>query len=301
MLTATSFKEQASDIKTWYLDFDNDGHYLNIIMDSVSPGLGWRLDGTAMGDCDDTNPFIYQSAMLYHDFDFDGYDAGQTLVCYGNIIPVGYSTTTMGSDCNDNDATVHEANTTWYLDADHDGYYVNTTTSCTYPGAGWTLLAGISGDCDGYYVNTTTSCTSPGAGWNTTSTIMSDCDDNNAAVTSTITVDAITGADKVCIGVYTQLSNTTVGGTWSVDNTNASINSTGLLGGINAGNVTVTYTVTSGTCSNSTTKVVTVNAPPVVTDYRTKFSLCWSCKTINRFSCWRLLDKHRNISSIINR
>ena len=38
--------------------------------------------------------------------------------------------------------------TTWYLDADADGYYLSTTSSCTSPGVGYTATAGISGDCN---------------------------------------------------------------------------------------------------------------------------------------------------------
>ena len=38
--------------------------------------------------------------------------------------------------------------TSWYLDADADGYYASSTSSCTSPGAGYTATAGISGDCN---------------------------------------------------------------------------------------------------------------------------------------------------------
>jgi hypothetical protein len=38
--------------------------------------------------------------------------------------------------------------TTWYLDADADGYYVSSTSNCTSPGAGYTATAGTSGDCN---------------------------------------------------------------------------------------------------------------------------------------------------------
>ncbi len=39
-------------------------------------------------------------------------------------------------------------NTTWYLDADNDGYYTDTQTASSSPGDGWTSTEGISGDCD---------------------------------------------------------------------------------------------------------------------------------------------------------
>ncbi len=39
---------------------------------------------------------------------------------------------------------------TWYLDADNDGWYINTISSCTSPGTGWrnTIPSGGSGDCN---------------------------------------------------------------------------------------------------------------------------------------------------------
>ncbi|UPQ78888.1 T9SS type A sorting domain-containing protein [Flavobacterium azooxidireducens] len=37
---------------------------------------------------------------------------------------------------------------TWYLDADTDGYYIDTQISATSPGEDWTSTEGISGDCD---------------------------------------------------------------------------------------------------------------------------------------------------------
>jgi 1,4-alpha-glucan branching enzyme len=38
--------------------------------------------------------------------------------------------------------------TTWYLDADADGYYASSTSNCTWPGVGYTSTAGTSGDCN---------------------------------------------------------------------------------------------------------------------------------------------------------
>jgi hypothetical protein len=38
--------------------------------------------------------------------------------------------------------------TTWYLDADADGYYVSSTSVCTSPGATYTSTQGINGDCN---------------------------------------------------------------------------------------------------------------------------------------------------------
>ena len=62
--------------------------------------------------------------------------------------------------------------TTWYLDADADGYYVSSTSSCTSPGAGYTGTAGISGDCN----------------------------DNNSSVRPGVTESCVTAFDDNCNG-----------------------------------------------------------------------------------------------------
>ena len=58
-------------------------------------------------DCAPNDKNKWQSAALYIDADNDGYDNGQTTICYGATIPTGYKSTTLGKDCNDNDATIH--------------------------------------------------------------------------------------------------------------------------------------------------------------------------------------------------
>ena len=142
--------------------------------------------------------------MLYIDVDGDGYDAGQATVCYGATIPAGYKLTTLGGDCNDNDASTH-ATQTWYLDADGDSHYVSSVSSCGSPGAGYNTTGGTLGDCndndnskwqsallyidvdgDGYDAGQATVCygaTIP-AGYKST-TLGSDCNDNNAAIKPT--------------------------------------------------------------------------------------------------------------------
>ncbi len=82
------------------------------------------------------------------------------------------------------------------------------------------------------------------------------------------TVAAITGTTNVCIGANTTLASTTSGGTWSSSNTAiATINAaTGVVAGVSAGSVVITYAVTnSNGCTNTQTATVTVNALPTAT------------------------------------
>lgn len=96
-------------------------------------------------------------------------------------------------------------------------------------------------------------------------------------VTATISVKAlpgiaaITGTRTVCAGKTTQLANTTIGGTWSSSDLGiATVSSTGLVTGVNAGSVTITYTTAPSSfgCTNKTSTIVTVSAPcPTQTFY----------------------------------
>jgi hypothetical protein len=74
-------------------------------------------------------------------------------------------------------------------------------------------------------------------------------------------VAPITGTATVNTGSTTQLACATSGGTWYTSNPAlATVNSsTGLVTGVAAGTPTITYTVTSGSCSTSVTQIVTVN------------------------------------------
>lgn len=80
-------------------------------------------------------------------------------------------------------------------------------------------------------------------------------------VSLTPSAGTITGTLNVCAGTTTQLADAVSGGTWSVSNTNASINSTtGLVTGVTPGTTTVTYTITSSCGTVSTSANVTVGA-----------------------------------------
>ncbi|NML41670.1 hypothetical protein HHL17_31080, partial [Chitinophaga sp. G-6-1-13] len=100
--------------------------------------------------------------------------------------------------------------------------------------------------------------------------------------TVTITVNAlpvvspITGTTDVCVGSTTPLSNTTPGGIWNSSNTAvATIDATGLVAGISAGTVAITYEVTNANgCKSQQTTTVTVNALPVVSPITGTTSVC---------------------------
>ena len=87
--------------------------------------------------------------------------------------------------------------------------------------------------------------------------------------TSVLTVNSvpaagtITGALGVCAGSSTTFSDATSGGSWSSSNTGiATVGSTGVVSGIAAGTVTISYTITNGCGSAYATKPITVDPLP---------------------------------------
>lgn len=91
---------------------------------------------------------------------------------------------------------------------------------------------------------------------------------NGCYTTFVVTVNAlpttITGGTEVCSGSTLSLASTPTGGTWASSNlSRATVNSSGLLSGISAGTVNITYSVTypgANTCRTSTQ--ITVNPVP---------------------------------------
>lgn len=77
------------------------------------------------------------------------------------------------------------------------------------------------------------------------------------------TIAAITGTNTLCVGSTTTLNSLTPGGIWSSSNNSiATINASGVVTGINAGNATITYTVTnSNGCTSAITYLVTAVSP----------------------------------------
>ncbi len=191
-------------LNTYYMDSDGDG-YGNpdeSVSETVQPE-GYVTDNT---DCDDTDANVYPGAgevpgdgidqncdgiqmnYYYYDYDGDGYGDPSTLVI-DTTQPDGYLTD--NTDCDDTDAAIYPGAaeiaddgidqdcdgadqvtppTTYYLDADGDGYgdpnstissitpqegYVVDNTDCndtdaaSYPGAAELCGDGVDQDCDG--------------------------------------------------------------------------------------------------------------------------------------------------------
>lgn len=105
---------------------------------------------------------------------------------------------------------------------------------------------------------------------------------NRVADTIYVTVqpqlEAILGQTVMCIGSTMNLYNTTAGGTWSSSNNAiALINSLdGLVTGVTAGSVTISYTKSNGTCTATVTKNIMVMPAPTASIKYTDSVFCQS-------------------------
>ncbi len=106
-----------------------------------------------------------------------------------------------------------------------------------------------------------------GAGVATISyTISSLC--GNASAMATVTVVAmpvagdISGPDSVCVGSTIALSDDEPGGVWGCTAGVATVSNTGVVAGLSAGTVEVSYTITNACGSAVATATITVNALP---------------------------------------
>lgn len=97
------------------------------------------------------------------------------------------------------------------------------------------------------------------------------CTSQNYPITITVNqspnAGTISGPTAVCVGSTISLgSSGDAGGTWSSSsNAVATVDANGVVTGVTNGSVTITYSVTSGNCTTSTTASVTVNPKPTIT------------------------------------
>ena len=187
--------DDCNDDLVMYQDLDGDG-----FGSTVKVACGGVTNSL---DCDDTRE-------RYEDLDGDSFGSAVKVPCGG---------VTNSLDCDDADEEIHP-NTTWYLDADGDGYYTSSTQSCTSPGTGYTRTVTAEGDCapgdntkwrtatfyidsdnDGYDNGTESVCygLDTPAGYKT-STSGTDCDDNDASVWQSATLYRDGDGDTYTIG-----------------------------------------------------------------------------------------------------
>ncbi len=144
---------------SFYADADGDGYGAGSLVsvcavNATTPPSGYSLNGT---DCDDADATKWRSTTLYVDADADGYDNGTATVCWGATVPTGYSQTTLGTDCNDANAsaTVPVTNTSTVTAC---GSYVWSVNGNTYTSSG--TYTSVVNSCLTEVLHLTISCSS---------------------------------------------------------------------------------------------------------------------------------------------
>ena len=88
---------------------------------------------------------------------------------------------------------------------------------------------------------------------------------NQIVINQTPDLSSLSGVNTVCSGSTISVSDTALGGIWISSNpTIATINNNGLITGLSDGIDTIKYTVIKNVCSNTVTKLVSVDAPPTI-------------------------------------
>ena len=125
-----------------------------------------------------------------------------------------------------------------------------------------------------------------------TTIITYDLTTTGCLVTVAVTVDPlptpILGADSVCVGLTTQLTDATPGGTWTSSNTAIETIGlgTGLALGVSAGVVTDTYSLFSTGCFVTTTFTVNPTPLPITGNFSVCFGTCNTLADANPGGTW---------------
>ncbi len=193
--------------------------------------------------------------------------------------------------------TIGSATITYTLGA---GCETNITVSVI---SGPSAITGITTTCPGF--TTTLSDATPGGTWGSSNTTIASVSamgvvmgvssgtatisyslSSGCTVTALVTIGAttaapISGPSSVCIAQTNTLSDASAGGVWSSSSTaRATVgSSTGIVTGVSAGVVTITYKVTNPCGTATTTKTITINSLPVVSAISGTLNLCFTGTT----------------------
>ena len=240
---------------------------------TVSPGTGPPITGTptvCIGDTTDltdattggtwssTNTSVAQVTATGKVF---GLSAGTTTISYiidtacSSTLVVTVNTTPTGGVILGS-GTVCVGSTITLSDTISGGVWTSTNNGIATVGSSTGVVTGIANGIDSIKYTVTNAC-------------------GSATVFTIITVNpipaAITGSHVVCIGLTTNLSDVSSGGTWSSSNTSvATISSSGLVTGASVGTTTITYKYTGTGCYNTFTFTV----DPVPTAINGTLSVC---------------------------
>lgn len=154
----------------------------------------------------------------------------------------------------------------------------------------WTMNVPHHGALTGSYTTTSTGAIitptgfsyMPNPGYSGSDTFTISFTDGSAIDTTRIIVSVdtvlnpgtISGVATVCVGAHVTYVEDTAGGVWSVNNSHATIDPSGMVTGVSAGRDTIVYTLTNGCGPTSATMEITVNTVPDAGHLATPDSIC---------------------------
>jgi hypothetical protein len=213
---------------------------MNTLSNTVTGG-SWASDNTAVATVDEVSGIV------------SGVTSGTATISYTTTNGCGSTTATAVVTVNHvPDAGTIVGTPTVCVGA-------STTFSNTVLGGSWSTSSGITAT-----VGSTGIVNGVAAG---TATISYSTTNNcgTSIVTQDVTVNplanagSITGASSVCVGGSVTLSDGMSGGSWSASNSNASVDGTGIVSGLSAGNVAISYTVINNCGTDVATRNIVVN------------------------------------------
>jgi len=112
--------------------------------------------------------------------------------------------------------------------------------------------------------------------YSVTNSCGTDTAQRTLAVSTTPTVQAITGPSTVCPNATITLADSTQGGIWSSNNGNVSVSSAGIVTGISSGTSVIMYTVSNACGAASATRTITIGALPTAAIVNGPDTVCLS-------------------------
>jgi len=229
-------------------------------LSSVTTGGTWSSSDESIATVESDGDVIAQSAgqvaIYYTVTDANG--CSSTAITTVTVYPIPTIEEITGT------ANVCVGTTTTFTTATTGGTWTSSTTSvATINSSG--VITGVSAGTATItynYTNPQTSCSASAT--------------KIVTVLAVPTVASIGGTFTVCKNETTTLTNNTAGGVWSSNLTGiATVNSSGVVTGVNAGTATISYTVTGANgCTRSAVQAVVVGAPTINPITATATTLC---------------------------
>jgi uncharacterized protein YjdB len=156
-------------------------------------------------------------------------------------------------------ATVCPTTTTTLASTPSGGTWSSSNTSVATAGLSTGIITGVvAGTSNITYFTAGTGCTAT----------------RIVTVNSLPSAGAISGTTSICTGTSSTMTNTAPGGIWSVSNSNATVSSVGVVTGVSAGTVVLTYTTANSCGTAFTTHTINITNSAITGAFGGPTSYC---------------------------